>query len=69
MTGLNVPAKPIPTVPDLPRMVPVNVPLPARNPDPVDVITAISLPTNEPEISPVVKIVRLWSITVFPFIT
>jgi len=57
--GLKVPAKPITTVPVLPRIVPVNVPPPAMNPDPVDVITATSEPDNDPEISPTVLIVRL----------
>ena len=57
--GLKVPAKPIPTVPALPSIVPVNVPLPAMNPDPVDVITATSVPDNVPEISPIVLMVSL----------
>ncbi len=59
VVGLKVPAKPIPTVPVLPRIVPVNVPLPAMNPDPVDVITATSVPDNVPERSPIALIVRL----------
>ena len=59
MVGLKVPAKPMPTVPDLPRIVPVNVPLPTRNPEPVDVMTATSVPVNVPEMSPLVLIVRL----------
>ena len=57
--GLKVPAKPIPTVPLLPSIAPVNVPLPAMNPDPVDVITATSVPDNVPERSPSALIVRL----------
>ena len=57
--GLKVPAKPIPTVPVLPSIVPVKVPLPAMNPEPVDVMTATSVPDNDPEISPIVLIVRL----------
>ncbi len=57
--GLKVPAKLIPTVPLLPSIVPVNVPLPAMNPDPVDVITATSVPDNVPERSPSALIVRL----------
>ena len=59
VVGLKVPAKPIPTVPVLPSIVPVKVPLPAMNPEPVDVMTATSVPDNDPEISPIVLIVRL----------
>jgi len=59
VVGLKVPAKPIPIVPLLPSIVPVNVPIPAMNPDPVGVITATSVPDNVPKRSPSALIVRL----------
>ena len=48
----KVPVNAIPTLPDLPSIVPVNVPPPAKDPWAVGLITITSLATNVPEMSP-----------------
>jgi len=50
----KIPVNAIPTLPDLPSIVPVNVPPPANDPWPVGLITITSLATKVPEMSPVI---------------
>ena len=62
----NVPVNAIPTLPDLPSIVPVNVPPPAKNPWPVGLITITSLATRVPEMSPVILKTVFWVMIVNP---
>ena len=64
----NVPVNAIPTLPDLPSIVPVNVPLPAKNPCPVGLITITSLAKRVPEMSPAVVKTMFWVMIVNPLI-
>lgn len=62
----KVPVNATPTLPDLPSIVPVNVPPPAKEPWPVRLIKITSMATRVPEMSPIIVKTVFWVMTVNP---